>query len=527
MYSISTLLNDLTSVTHGTTVNKVPNIFGIINRSARAVLADVDPKETQRIGQLTSHIFNDVYDYACPTDLKGDRIVDLRLQAGRMPWDVFTQDYAQVFDANKLLSLSNKVYTQWNTGVKTLRIEAPLLTEPVTITSTGSTTGWGVTAGAQNLSLDTTYNVAGSGALQFDLAANAGGLGSELITNGNFTGNANGWTLGTNWAYAANSVTHSAGNTAALSQIVGTIDPAYAYQVTLTIGGTIGTVNVIFGVNGQQYAAGAGTVTLQTSNYSNTSGLFEVLPSVDFNGTIDSVSVKQVTGGTGTIQNSTITAIDLSSHVNISTLFAYVYLPSAASVTSVTLKWGSSASNYYILNTTGTQQGTVFQNGWNLLAFSWPSATKVGTPVNTTYQYVQALVNYDGTLQTGVKLDNLVSAIGSIFELQYYSKYIFRNPNTNAFQETVVDEATDGNTLINLDTDSYNLLFNKCAFYVAQSLQGADSDYDAAFWDSEYEVSLKRYRGLNPSEAMLKRTAYYSLPNKGYNRFGPFGPNRQ
>jgi hypothetical protein len=396
---VTTLLTDLASVFHGTTVNKIPNIYGHINRAARQVLQDVDPKETQRIVEL-AQIFNDVFDYAAPVDLKGDRIVDLRLQAGRLPSDVFYQQYGEDFDANKLLQTGNTFYTQWNTGVKTLRINAPFLIAPTTICDTGSVTGWTATTGAQNISLDTQYNVAGGGALQFDLAAGS---------------------------------------------------------------------------------------------------------------------------SSGYIENSTLTALDLTSHVDISTLFLWVYMPTASSITSVNLRWGTDSSNYYSYTATVTQQNTVFQNGWNLLAFPWVSATKTGTPTNTTYQYVRATFNYNSTLQTGVKIDNLVSALGFIFELQYYSKYIFRDPSTNVFQETVNSSADNGK-LINLDTDSYNLLFNKAAFYVAQALQGADAGYDATYWDSEYKNALTRYKGLNPAEAILKRTSYYTLPNKNYNRFGGYGP---
>ncbi len=397
MYSITNLLADLASVIHGTTTNKIPNVYGHINRAARQVLQDVDPKETQRIVQL-NQVFNDVFDYPCPIDVKGDRLVDLRLQAGRMPWDVFYQDYATDFDANKLLSLSNKIYTQWNTGVKTLRIEAPTLTSPTTLSDTGTIQGWSATIGASNISLDTTYNVAGGGAIQFDLLA----------------GNPSGY-----------------------------------------------------------------------------------------------------------IETSTLSPVDLSGLVNTATGFLWVYMPTGASVTSVDVRWGSDSSNYYNYTAVTTQQGTAFQNGWNLIALPWVSATVTGTPNNTIYQYVRVTVAYNSTLQTGFKIDNLVFAPGFIFELQYYSKYMFRDPSTNAFQETVVD-SSDNNKLINLDTDSYNLLFNKTAFFVAQALQGADAEYDATYWESEYQDALKRYKGLNPSEAMLKRSVYYRTPRKGYNWYGPF-----
>lgn len=392
-YNITTVLNDLSGVVHGTTVTKIPNVYGIFNRTARAVLLDVDPKETQRVLQL-SQVFNDVFDYAAPPDLKGDRIVDLRPQAGRSPGDIFTQDYAQTFDANKLLGLSNKVYTQWNTGVKTLRIEAPTLRAPLTVTDTSSLTGWTVTAGAQNLTLDQTNNVAGGGALVFDLAAGS---------------------------------------------------------------------------------------------------------------------------ATGSIQISTLNAVDMTGRVNVDNEFYWLYLPTGTAVTSVTLRWGSDiTANYYTYTATATQQGTAFQNGWNLISVPWTSATKVGTPTLTAYDSVQVILAYNSTLQTGVKFCNLTSNTGFIFEMQYYSKFLFRDPTTNAFQETVVD-VTDNNKILNLDTESYNLFFNKCAFFVAQSLQGADAEYDATYWDNEYSKALKQYKALNPSEAMLKGSTYYQLPKKGYN----------
>jgi len=392
-YPITTLLSDIATVTHGTTVNKIPGLYGIINRAARAVLLDVDPKETQRIVQL-SQVFNDVFDYPAPADLKGDREIDLRPQAGRSPWDVFTQSYAKDFDANKLLGVVNKLYTQWNTGVKTLRIEAPTLTAPVTITDTGSTAGWSVGGGATSLTLDQTNNVAGGGALTFNLSAG------------------------------------------------------------------------------------------QSSGY---------------------------------VENSTLTPIDLSNHENVSTLFGWFNMPTGSSISSVDVRFGTDSSNYWHYTATATQQNTTFQNGENLLQFPWESATKVGSP-SSTISYVRVTYNYNSTLQTGVKFCNLTSNLGYIFELQYYSKYLFRDPSTNVFQETITDQ-TDNTKIINLDTESYNLLFNKVAFFVCQALQGADASYDADYWQTEYNNALARYKAQNPSEALKKTELYYKLPRKGYGKY--------
>lgn len=406
-YSVQTLLNDISGVIHGTTTNKIPNVYGAINRAARAVLLDVDPKETQRTVQL-SQVFNDVYDYAAPSDVKGDRFIDVRPQAGRTPSDVFFQGYETDFDANKSVSFKNKIYTQWNTGVKTMRIEAPSLTSPVTLSDTSSILNWVNGGGASVPTLDQTNNVAGGGALVFNLAAG---------------------------------------------------------------------------------------------------------PS------------------TGYLENAALNPINFASYANIATGFLWVYLPTGSAITSINARWGSDASDYYTFTGTATQQGTAFVNGWNLLAFPWAGLTATGTPVLATTKYARITFTYNGLLQTGVKICNFTFALGYIFEAVYYSKFLFRDPSTNAFQETVVD-STDNNKVINLDTDSYNLLFNKFAFYVAQSLQGADAQYDAMFFGGEdgqggeYGNALKRYSALNPSEAMTKASTYYDMPRRGYGRFGNNFRNR-
>jgi hypothetical protein len=394
-YSITNLLNDISGVVHGTTTNKIPNVYNVINRAASSVLLDVDPKETQRILQL-SQVFNSVYDYAAPPDLKGDRLIDVRPQAGRTPADIFTQGYETSFDANKGFSWDKKVYTQWNTGIKTLRIQAPELTAPVTLTDTSTITGWAATTGASTITLDSTNNVAGGGALVFNLLAG------------------------------------------------------------------------------------------QSSGY---------------------------------VEISTLNPVDYTSYLNQSYGFLWVYLPSGAAMTSVDVRWGTSSSAYYNYTATATQQGTAFQNGWNLLAFPWSLATVTGSPTITSIKYVRVTFNYNSALQTGVKICNLTFNLGYIFEAVYYSKYMFRDPSTNAFQERVVD-STDNGKLINLDTEAWPLMFNKTAFFVAQSLQGADAEYDAQYWDTEYQKSLKRYIGLNPAEAMIKAEVYYKPGNKSYNKLG-------
>ncbi|QKC83267.1 capsid cement protein [Mesorhizobium sp. NZP2077] len=125
-----------------------------------------------------------------------------------------------------------------------------------------------------------------------------GGLGSELVSNGSFTGNADGWSLSEGWAYGGNKVTRTPGvedagfDQANLATVKNT-----EYRITGTISGASGiwTLRVAMGAaNATLTENGDFSVTLF---YSNDTGQGDVqFASLDdtFNGSIDSVSVNQI-----------------------------------------------------------------------------------------------------------------------------------------------------------------------------------------------------------------------------------------
>lgn len=130
-------------------------------------------------------------------------------------------------------------------------------------------------------------------------SATAATLGSELVTNGTFTGAATGWTA-TNWSYAANKVSHNTGNVSALSQSISIVlNTVYLVQwevtawtagsFTITIGGTeitgYSTIETqTTGVSRGKYVGGStGSLTLAFT------------PSSDCDVTLDNISVKAIT----------------------------------------------------------------------------------------------------------------------------------------------------------------------------------------------------------------------------------------
>lgn len=392
-YAVSDIKSDLAAVFHGTTVNKFSNLAGTMTRVARQFLLDCNPIETKRIAQL-GQVFNSVYDYAPPSDLKGVQVIDIRPQAGRWPSDQYEQTFARWFDAHKRSNWNNAFNIQHDTGVKSLRIEAPTLTTPITITAPGATTGWAVGGTASNLAVDTQFNVAGGGALSFDL-----------------------------------------------------------------------------------------------------------------------------TVGTGYIETTSLTPLDMTGYVGVAKNFWWVYLPSVP--TSVEVRAGSdSTANYYSFLATTQFDGTAFKVGWNLIGVSWVGLTATGSPTLTAYDSVRFSVVATASM-VGVKFCSLTSALGQYMEMLYYSKYLFSL--NGAWKETISDtDSADLTTIVNLDTESYNLYFNLLCFYLSQQLMGADAQKDGKFFWDEYQRGLKRYVAMYKSETLLPSEPWYVMPgsNRGY-QVGP------
>lgn len=187
MYSINDLQNDIAGAIHGTTINQITNPFGIYNRAARDVLAQVDPMETKKTLATAGPIFNGVWDYPIPADFKGNKLIDLSPPYLRDPSQVWQQDYNQAFDLNKNGSLSFNDFTIVNNNYqKYLRINAPTLPQGITLNTCDdiNADGTWTTAGtATNLQTNNQNFVSNAGSLSFNLNAGSPPQTGSLVNS--------------------------------------------------------------------------------------------------------------------------------------------------------------------------------------------------------------------------------------------------------------------------------------------------------------------------------------------------------
>jgi hypothetical protein len=188
--------------------------------------------------------------------------------------------------------------------------------------------------------------------------ANDASVAEEKAANPNFTTVPDtNWTWGTGWAQDTTNewAQHTAGNTAALEQNV-TAVTNQVYKVLFTVGGcTIGSVTpAVGGVSGTAVARNvAGAV--QYIRVTGTGNL-TFTPTTNFDGYVDTVSVKQVTDGT----IKTVGKIQTDANFNVAGTDGVTQAASAGKVSDVTALLGGIA--------TAQTQITPIANGAHSLA---------------------------------------------------------------------------------------------------------------------------------------------------------------
>lgn len=383
-YNISDLKDRINAKTHNS-INKLTDVDSLIIEAGNNLLLEVDAPSTMRVSQLSNGLYDSVYSYAAPTDLKEDKMISLIPQdpLNQNPAQNYNQTYSKEIDLRKELgSLS----IEDNSTVRTLKAIGIGLRAGATLNDANSLTEngtWSAGGNAINLAIDTINYVSGNASLKFDISAS---------------------------------------------------------------------------------------------------------------------------GSTAYLENSTMQSVDLTNYVNTGSAFVYVYIPSTSIITSVAFRWGSSSSDYYSVTATTTQDNTAFVVGWNLLRFDWAGATETGTVVDTAIDYARVTFNYSGTATTSCRVDNIVFRLSAIYNLKYYSNYLYRSTAGTWLEKPT---STDDSDIINLDTTGFNMLVAECGYLAAQELSGEDSSYDVDFFKKERDRVWGQYSSNNKSQALKRRESYY------------------
>jgi hypothetical protein len=181
IYTQSQLQNDINQKIKGK-VGILSDVQSIMNQGVRQVLADLDLLTTRRRTPLVPALFNGLFEYACPTDLKGYSIISVQNQKwtktpfwSLVPYEQFLrrQDPNTIaisdYDGLRKIYIKSQ-YAANDTVVANLD----------TLTSGGGT--WAAYGDATNLSVDKNNNVEGMGSIKFDISS-AGGTTAGIVNS--------------------------------------------------------------------------------------------------------------------------------------------------------------------------------------------------------------------------------------------------------------------------------------------------------------------------------------------------------
>lgn len=146
------------------------------------------------------------------------------------------------------------------------------------------------------------------------------------------------------------------------------------------------------------------------------------------------------TGTSGTLTNSTMNPVQMDMFENRSNLYCDIYISDTSDLTSFSLKWGSSSTDYNTVTSTTDYLGEAFQVGWNRVKFAWNNVTTVGTPDVSAIDYLQLTIAY-GSDPGGVlmRVQNFFVSENVPMTLRYYSNNMVYDVSAAAQTQVFTD----------------------------------------------------------------------------------------
>lgn len=206
---------------------------------------------------------------------------------------------------------------------------------------------------------------------------------------------------------------------------------------------------------------------------------------------------------TGAIENINLKAVDLTDFYNVGAIFADLFTDKIQHIQTIKFTWGSSPTDYWSFTITAPHNWTDFYKGWNPLKYPFDNDVMVGTPDIKNITRIRFDFTTDGTPINGVHLDNITARQGQIYQLKYYSSYMFSNPVTLDWKE----RATDLTDVINISPMAYNILLLEACKIIGQETSNSVTDWK--IFDQQLEDEYSMYLTDNKSEYEQPISTYY------------------
>ena len=164
-----------------------------MNTGVRELLSKVDLRSSRRKTTLAPNLYNGVFDYSCPADLKGMSIIDIPAQAQRADGE-WVLAPSEDFDRNKGNSAGLVAIDDYN-GSRVLRLASRVDSKTLVIAELDALNSgggdWALFGDGENVAADDSDYVKGAGSLKFGLSSAGGttaGIQSSNVTSHDISG---------------------------------------------------------------------------------------------------------------------------------------------------------------------------------------------------------------------------------------------------------------------------------------------------------------------------------------------------
>lgn len=384
-YDYATYLNNVIDSARRSNITNIITARNFLNRAARRVVTDLDLRSCKRKSVLATDLFDDIFSYPAPTDLKDTALIDLDPQINRSSIFKVVLTTEQEFQRRKEVR-SNIVSIATDELVKRIlfsgNVDDTVLVASTLDSLTAGGGTWSAFGNASGLVADADNRVKGAGSLKF----------------------------------------------------------------SLTSGGT-----------------------------------------------------------TAGIQNTSITAFDISDFTADGHVYVWVYITATANITNFILDVGNDLTTNYYSDTVTTQfDSTAFVAGWNLLRFDFDGITENGTVTDTAIDSIRLyMTKTSGKTGDGYRFDHIEFHTGEIHNVLYYSRFPWQT-SAGAFLEN----STADTDLLNAETDEFDGFVYKGKVELFRELRRFDLVADA---EKVYQEWRKDYETRNPSERLQLTRSYYRV----------------
>lgn len=185
IYTRSQLKSDINRGIQGK-IGMLISVEDTVNESVRNLFLKHDLRSAKRRATLTPDLYNGIFEYNCPSDLKGNKIIDIPAQAKRQDGEFFLTT-AEEFRKHNGKAAGEIAIDDYN-AQRLLLINSNVNSKTIIVAEldnllSGASANWVVFGDGETLAADDADYVKGAGSLKFNISS-AGGT-TAGISNAN------------------------------------------------------------------------------------------------------------------------------------------------------------------------------------------------------------------------------------------------------------------------------------------------------------------------------------------------------